>query len=718
MAIPNFLKLGQGIVLGRLATDPVDGVMGALYYNTTDNALRVYNGSSWEPLASGSVDLEGQTLDEYHIIVGNDSNLSEAINTDSAGSIRASAMGGLQYKDGSIGDIAIAAAAGIAYSKLDLTGGIVDADINAAAAIDYSKLSLAGSIVDSDINAAAGINYTKLDLADSIVNADIDTAAAIAYTKLATLTADSALVSNGSGYVSASSVTATELGYLSGVTSAIQTQLNDKLNLSGGTMSGTLNMDGNSLTGLPAPTLASDAAPKSYVDAAVNGLAWKASVRAATTANITLSGPQTIDGVSIIAGQRVLVLAQTDAEDNGIYVAAAGAWSRSTDMDSWSEVPAAAVFVEEGTANGDKAFVCVSDQGGTLGTTDIDFVQFSASAAYTGGDGITITGNDIAIDQDGQGLQFSGGQLALELDGSTLSKSASGVKVADLGIANAQISNSAAIAYSKLNLSASIVNADVAAAAAIDYSKLAALTTARALVSDGSGFVSASSVTATELGYLSGVTSSIQTQLGAKLNLSGGTMSGNITMAGNDLLTVGSITGNTGEALALTAATNQALNLTASGSGTVNASAPNISLSADTELSFDAAEVEWLDRSNSSEMVAKTFLESNIVLAANISTPTAIPALTWAHASYRGAIIDYTIEQADGEQRTGRMIVANNGTVVGFTDQYAETDELGAAAGLSFSAAIDGTDVEISYDDTHATEACVMRAFVTLLPAD
>lgn len=84
------------------------------------------------------------------------------------------------------------------------------------------------------------------------------------------------------------------------------------------------------------------------------------------------------------------------------------------------------------------------------------------------------------------------------------------------GITNTEISGSAAIAYSKLNLSGSIVNADVNASAAIAYSKLAALTASRALVSDGSGFVSVSSVTGTELGHLSGVTSAIQTQLNAK----------------------------------------------------------------------------------------------------------------------------------------------------------------------------------------------------------
>lgn len=87
----------------------------------------------------------------------------------------------------------------------------------------------ADSITNTYINSAAGIVYSKLNLSSSIVNADIANGAAIAYTKLAALTTDKALVSNVSGVISTSTTTATELGYLSGVTSAVQTQLNAKV---------------------------------------------------------------------------------------------------------------------------------------------------------------------------------------------------------------------------------------------------------------------------------------------------------------------------------------------------------------------------------------------------------------------------------------------------------------------------------------------------------
>lgn len=147
---------------------------------------------------------------------------------------------------GKIANANVAAGAAIAYSKLALSDSIVNADINSAAAIAYSKLALSNSIVNADINASAAIAYSKLALSNSIVNADIAAAAAIAYSKLAALTASRALVSDGSGFVSVSAVTSTELGYVSGVTSAIQTQIDGKVAKAGDTMTGNLVLDNQS----------------------------------------------------------------------------------------------------------------------------------------------------------------------------------------------------------------------------------------------------------------------------------------------------------------------------------------------------------------------------------------------------------------------------------------------------------------------------------------
>ena len=146
-----------------------------------------------------------------------------------------------------------------------------------------------------------------------------------------------------------------------------------------------------------APSGANDIANKSYVDSVAQGLDPKASCVAATTANITLSGTQTIDGVALIAGDRCLVKDQTLSQNNGIYLVAAGAWTRATDMDTWAEVPGAFTFIEQGTLYADTGWVCTSNAGGTLGTTPITWVQFAGVGSYTAGTGLTLTGTQFSL---------------------------------------------------------------------------------------------------------------------------------------------------------------------------------------------------------------------------------------------------------------------------------------------------------------------------------
>jgi hypothetical protein len=136
-----------------------------------------------------------------------------------------------------------------------------------------------------------------------------------------------------------------------------------------------------------------DLTTKLYVDSLALGISWKQPVNAATTANITLSGAQTIDAVSVVAGDRVLVKDQTAQADNGIYVAAAGAWSRSPDADTYDEMISALVFVESGGQAGG-AFYCPIQPGGTLGVTAITWNNFSVGGVYFAGTGLNLSGGD------------------------------------------------------------------------------------------------------------------------------------------------------------------------------------------------------------------------------------------------------------------------------------------------------------------------------------
>jgi hypothetical protein len=143
-----------------------------------------------------------------------------------------------------------------------------------------------------------------------------------------------------------------------------------------------------------------DAYTSSQVDALVQGLDVKPSVKAATTANIaSLAGAQTVDGIALVAGDRVLVKDQTATTQNGIYLVATGAWTRAADLDSWTEVPGAFCFVEQGSTNADSGWVCTADPGvfGAVGSTSIAFSQFSGAGQITAGTGLSKSGNTLSI---------------------------------------------------------------------------------------------------------------------------------------------------------------------------------------------------------------------------------------------------------------------------------------------------------------------------------
>jgi len=145
-----------------------------------------------------------------------------------------------------------------------------------------------------------------------------------------------------------------------------------------------------------APSSATDITNKLYVDTIAQGLNPKAACKVGTLTNITLSGLQTIDGYSVLAGNRVLVKNQTATADNGIYVASASAWTRAVDMDVWAEVPGAYTVVLYGS-QANTAWVSTSADTGTIGVTPITFVQFSGISTYYAGTGLTLASNTFSI---------------------------------------------------------------------------------------------------------------------------------------------------------------------------------------------------------------------------------------------------------------------------------------------------------------------------------
>lgn len=178
------------------------------------------------------------------------------------------------------------------------------------------------------------------------------------------------------------------------------------------------------------PTAAQDAATKSYVDAQSQGLDVKQSVRIATTANITLSGLTAIDGVTPIAGDRVLVKNQTTASANGIYVAAAAAWVRADDADTSAKVTSGLfTWVTEGTTNDDTQWVLTTNDPITLGTTALVFTQFGGAQQITAGSGLSKSGNTLSVVVDNVGVEITSNSLSIKDAGVTAAKLATNAVV-------------------------------------------------------------------------------------------------------------------------------------------------------------------------------------------------------------------------------------------------------------------------------------------------
>lgn len=149
--------------------------------------------------------------------------------------------------------------------------------------------------------------------------------------------------------------------------------------LAAGVLNTSATLSGASDTQVP-----SALAVKTYADNISQGVKWKASVRVATTAAGTLAtsfeNADTVDGITLATGDRILIKDQATATENGIYtVNASGAPTRATDADTGAEIKQAAVFVEEGTTNADNAFVLTNDGTITLGSTNLTFVPFSSA---------------------------------------------------------------------------------------------------------------------------------------------------------------------------------------------------------------------------------------------------------------------------------------------------------------------------------------------------
>jgi hypothetical protein len=365
---------------------------------------------------------------------------------------------------------------------------ITNAKVATGAAIDAAKIGG---------GAVSNLEFSYLDGVTSAIQTQINSKQATitgAATTIVSsdLTASRAAISNSSGKIAVSTVTDTELGYVSGVTSAIQTQLGTKLTASNNlsdvsststartnlglaigtnvqaydaelaaiagltsaadkgiqfTGSGTaavfdlttagkallddadattqrttlglgtiatqnansVTLTGGTITGLGDPSSSSEVATKNYVDNLVTGLRTRVIARVASTANVNIStgleNGDTLDGVTLVTGNRVLLKDQSTASQNGLYiVVASGAASRDTEFDIISELAGQLILVSEGSTHADDLFLCTTDTSATLGSSSISYVQVfpssggtvtSVAVADSGSSEFTVTGSPI-----------------------------------------------------------------------------------------------------------------------------------------------------------------------------------------------------------------------------------------------------------------------------------------------------------------------------------
>jgi hypothetical protein len=348
----------QNVKFQNLASAPTPAGEGHVYYNTSSDTLFVYDGAAWQPVGKIVADV--------------------VASRPAAGSVGrfffATDTQVLFYDNGSSWDQVSNFGTPVA---LDNTGSNI-----AGTSTNYAR---------ADHKHAHGPDeHAGISLGDlSAANADLDI--------------------SGFKVVSVGDPTNPQ-------DASTKAYVDDKTLQSFSTAANTdIDANNNKITNLAEPQADTDAATKGYVDSVSQGLDVKLSVRAATTGDpITLSGSQTVDGVVLSSGDRILVKDQFDPAENGIYVVAAGSWSRSADANSSSNVgPGMFTFVEEGTVNADSGWVLVTDGSVDVDTTELDFVQFSGAGQITAGDGLTKDGNRIDL-VVGTGLTVTADQVAVD----------------------------------------------------------------------------------------------------------------------------------------------------------------------------------------------------------------------------------------------------------------------------------------------------------------
>jgi hypothetical protein len=473
--VTSFYHVGRRVKAVGSSTGTIYGTINASSFSTNTTVVVTWDSGSLSnetlTIYVGALSKTNDSIPEL-VITNAKISASAAIDVSKIGSGAVSSTE-FGYLDG----VTSAIQTQIDSKQATITGGattITSSDLTASRALasNASGKVAVTSVTSTELGYVSGVTsaiQTQLDAKQPTITGSATTI------DTESLTASRAVISNSSSKIAVSATTDTELGYLSGVTSAVQTQLDAKLakasNLSDLTSTSTartnlglgtiatqnannVSLTGGTITGLGDPSSSSEAATKNYVDTLVAGLRTRAVARVASTTNVAISSGlengDTLDGVTLVTGNRVLLKDQSTPSQNGLYtVVASGAASRDTEYDTISELAGQLILVSEGSTHADDLFLCTTDTSATLGSSSISYTQVFPSS------GGTVTS----------------------------------VGLADAGSSEFTVTNSPVTSSGTINIAVNSIAATKIGAGTVDN---------------------------TEFGYLNGVTSAIQTQLDSK----------------------------------------------------------------------------------------------------------------------------------------------------------------------------------------------------------